>query len=324
MSKQSSAKAEQVDRQEKKKYRVRNWSAYNDSLKQRGSITLWIDEAVVQAWQPDPNSPKKRGGQQVYSDGAIEALLTVKAVFRLGYRQTEGFGLSLVKLMGVNLPVPDYTTLNRRAKTLPVGLATSGKGPVHLVLDSTGLKVYGEGEWKVRKHGYSKRRTWRKLHLAVNEASGEIEATVLSGAEIDDAAVVDDLTAQTRPRIEQVSADGAYDKQKVYRVLKEKGVEKVTIPPRRDAVLWPEASDDPHPRNVNLRRIEKVGRKAWKEESGYHRRSLAETAMFRVKTIFGDHLNARETERQKTEARIKCAALNRMTRQGMPQSYVVD
>jgi IS5 family transposase len=318
------ATAEQLDQKSKSKYRVRNWAKYNDSLKQRGNITLWIDEDVIRAWRPDPNAPKKRGGQQEYTDGAIECLLTVKAVFHLAYRQTEGFACSLSELLRVKLPIPDYTTLNRRAKTLKVQLPTSEKGAIHLVLDSTGLKVYGEGEWKVRKHGYSKRRTWRKLHLAVDEASGEIEAEVLTAAGVDDAEETAELVGQTQAQIKQLSADGAYDKEKVYQAAKDKQVEKITIPPRRDAVLWAETPTAPHPRNTNLRRVWEVGRKAWKEESGYHRRSLAETTMFRFKTIFGDRLAAREEQRQQTEARLKCAALNRMTRLGMPESYRVN
>lgn len=312
--------AEQLEQKPKSKYRVRNWAKYNDSLKQRGHITLWIDEDVLRAWRPDPNAPKKRGGQQEYTDGAIECLLTVKAVFHLAYRQTEGFACSLSELLRVKLPIPDYTTLNRRAKTLKVQLPTREKGSIH----RTGLKVYGEGEWKVRKHGYSKRRTWRKLHLAVDEATGEIEAEVLTAAGVDDAEKTAELMGQTQAQIKQLSADGAYDKEKVYQAARDKKVEKITIPPRRDAVLWTETPTAPHPRNTNLRRVWEVGRKAWKEESGYHRRSLAETTIFRFKTIFGDRLAAREEQRQQTEARIKCAALNRMTRLGRPESYRIN
>jgi hypothetical protein len=155
------AKAEPENEKAKDKYRVRNWASYNESLKKRGSITLWIDEDVIHAWKPDPQAPKKRGGQCEYTDGAIQCLLMVKNVYHLGYRQTEGFAGSISQLLDVELPIPDYTTLNRRAKVLQVPLLASEKGPIHVVLDSTGLKVYGEGEWKVRKHGYSKRRTWR-------------------------------------------------------------------------------------------------------------------------------------------------------------------
>lgn len=318
------AKKEPVPEKQKAKYRIRNWTMYNESLKKRGSINLWIDEDVLQAWKATPEAVRRRGGQKQYSDGAIECLLMVKGVYHLAYRQTEGFAGSLSKLLGVELPIPDYSTLNRRAKTLKVNLPTSEKGPIHAVLDSTGLKVYGEGEWKVRQHGYSKRRTWRKLHLGVDEATGEIEAELLTGAGVDDAEAAASLLKQTQAEIEQLSGDGAYDKEKVYQAAAAKGVGKITIPPRRDAVLWEENGTEPHPRNENLRRIWECGRKEWKTESGYHRRSLAETAMFRFKTIFGDHLDTRETKRQKTEARIKCAALNRMTRLGMPDSYRIN
>ncbi len=325
----TSAKAQKTDKNQvpdkpKAKYRIRNWAMYNENLEKRGNITLWIDEDVLQAWKAAPEAVRPRGGQKQYSDGAIECLLMVKHVFHLAYRQTEGFAHSLSRLFGVELPIPDYTTLNRRAKTLNVKLPTSQKGPIHAVLDSTGLKVYGEGEWKVRQHGYSKRRTWRKLHLGVDEATGEIEAEVLTEAGTDDAEMADVLLKQMSADIEQLSADGAYDKEKVYKAAATQGVGKITIPPRRDAVLWEENGTEPYPRNANLRRIGEIGRKEWKDESGYHRRSLAETAVFRFKTIFGDHLSSREIKRQKTEARIKCAALNRMTRLGIPDSYRVN
>jgi IS5 family transposase len=323
----TSGKAQKTDKNQvpdkpKAKYRIRNWAMYNENLKKRGSITLWIDEDVLQAWKPAPEAVRLRGGQKQYSDGAIECLLLVKQVYHLAYRQTEGFAQSLSQLLGLELPIPDYSTLNRRAKRLNVKLPTNAKGPIHAVLDSTGLKVYGEGEWKVRQHGYSKRRTWRKLHLSVDEATGEIEAEMLTGAGVDDAEAAAGLLKQTPAEIEQLSGDGAYDKEKVYKAAAAKGVSKITIPPRRNAVLWEE--NETHPRNENLRRIWECGRKEWKEESGYHRRSLAETAMFRFKTIFSDHLNARETKRQKTEARVKCVALNRMTRLGLPDSYRIN
>jgi hypothetical protein len=323
-TKAQKANKEQVSEKPKAKYRIRNWAMYNESMKKRGSITLWIDEEVQKVWKAAPEAVRGRGGQKQYSDGAIECLLTVKNVYHLAYRQTEGFARSLGKLLKVELPIPDYSTLNRRAKLLKVKLETSEKGPIHIVLDSTGLKVYGEGEWKVRQHGYSKRRTWRKLHLGVDEATGEIETELLTGAGVDDAEVTASLLKQTQAEIKQLSGDGAYDKEKVYKAAAAKGVGKITIPPRRDAVLWEENGPEPHPRNENLRRIWEDGRKEWKIESGYHRRSLAETAMFRFKTIFGDHLDARETNRQKTESRIKCAALNRMTRLGMPDSYLIN
>jgi hypothetical protein len=310
----------------KARYRVSNWAAYNDSLVQRGSITVWISQEVLDKWRPTPQGRRPRGGQVEYSDRAIECLLTLKAVFQLPYRQTEGLGRSIMALLGVQVKVPDYTTLCKRSADLPVSLSPSQvQGAKHIVVDSTGLKVYGEGEWKVRQHGYSKRRTWRKLHLSVNEATQTLEAVVLTEAGVDDAEAGRQLLDETTGSIEQVSGDGSYDKRKFYEAAVERGVERITVPPQRNACIWQHgnSSKPPLPRDQNLRRIRRVGRRRWKQESGYHRRSLAETAVFRFKIIFGNTLRARTLPRQITEARIKGAALNRMTQLGMPDSYKV-
>jgi hypothetical protein len=308
------------------RYRLSNWAAYNDSLVQRGSLTVWISDEVLDGWRPTPNGRRQRGGQVEYSDRAIECLLTLKAVFKLPYRQTEGFGQSLIALLGVQVSVPDYTTLCKRSADLTVDLSPSHvQGAKHIVVDSTGLKVYGEGEWKVRQHGYSKRRTWRKLHLSVNEATRSLEAVVLTEAGVDDAEAGGQLLDETVGPIEQVSGDGSYDKRKFYDACVERAVMRITVPPQRNARIWQHgnSSKPPLPRDQNLRRIRRVGRKCWKQESGYHRRSLAETAVFRFKIIFGNTLSARTLPRQITEAQIKGAALNRMTQLGMPDSYKV-
>lgn len=310
----------------KTSYRVSNWAAYNDSLIQRGSITVWISEEVIEGWKPRPQGRRPRGGQVEYSDRAIECLLTLKAVFKLPYRQTEGFGQSIMALLGVKVIIPDYTTLCKRSADLTVELSPSQvQGAKHIVVDSTGLKVYGDGEWKVRQHGYSKRRTWRKLHLSVNEATHALEAVVLTEAGVDDAEAGGQLLDETTGSIEQVSGDGSYDKRKFYEAARERGVKRITVPPQRNARIWQHgnSSKPPLPRDQNLRRIRRVGRKRWKQEAGYHRRSLAETAVFRFKIIFGNTLSARTLPRQITEARIKGAALNRMTQLGMPDSYKV-
>src|SRR5512135_2437986 len=148
-------------------YRIRNWRQYNRALVHRGSLTVWVDQKALDAW--NYHGPAQWGARFVYSDVAIQCLLTLRAVFRLPLRGTQGMAHSVFELMGLDLEVPHYSTLSRRAAELSVDLARKSEGPLHLVLDSTGLKVYGEGEWKVRRHGYSKRRTWRKLHLAVND-----------------------------------------------------------------------------------------------------------------------------------------------------------
>jgi hypothetical protein len=256
-------------------------------------------------------------------EAAIQCVLTLRAVSHLALRAAQGLAESVLALWQVSLSVPTYSTLSRRGARSERELARlPSSGPVHLVLDSSGFKVYGEGEWKVRQHGWSKRRTWRKLHLAVDEATGEIVAAVASEAGLTDDDVVPDLVEQGDRPMEQVSADGAYDKRKVYEALEATGA-KVTIPPRRDAKIWQHGNREGEPwqRDENLRAIRRRGRKRWKQEAGYHRRSLAETAIFRLKTIFGATLRARNFAQQATELFLRASALNRMTRLGMPESY---
>jgi IS5 family transposase len=300
-------------------YRIRNRKKYNDALVNRGSLTLWVDQASLQAWRHQ--GPARRGAQFDYSDLAIQCLLTLRAIYHLTLRATEGFARSLFELMRLDLPVPDYTTLCRRAKTLCIDLPRQAEGPLHLVLDSTGLKVYGEGEWKVRQHGYSKRRTWLKLHLAIDPKTHEIQAAMVTEPGVTDAEAVPDLLEQVKNPVEGVGADGAYDRRGVYEELERRGAAAV-IPPRRDAVIQRHGNTTgPRlARDENLRRIREIGRAAWKKESGYHRRSLAETAMFRMKTIFGGGVASRRPAQQAKEIGIRCRALNIMTHQGMPVS----
>jgi hypothetical protein len=305
----------------KTQYRIRNWSAYNAALIARGSLTLWVDEEAVRAWRYP--GPTQRGAQYRYAEAAISGMLTLRAVYHLALRATEGLARSVFALLEVTLPVPSYSTLSRRAADLTVALgALPRTTPLHLVIDSSGFKVYGEGEWKVRQHGWSKRRTWRKLHLGVDEATGEIVAAVASEAGVVDDEVLPELVAQVEGEIRQVSADGAYDKRHCYDALAERGTIAV-IPPRRDAKIWQHANCQgaPWQRDENLRAIRRTGRRRWKQDSGYHRRSLAETTFFRCKTLFGPTLRARAFPQQATELFLKVAALNRMTHLGMPDSY---
>lgn len=310
-------------------YRVADWKEYNAALKRRGSITLWFSQDVIDQWyQHHQANERKRGAQTAYSDTAILLCLTLKAVYHLPYRQTEGFVASIVALLGIRLAVPDYTTMNRRARTVEVPLAAGNQqGAIHIVVDSTGLKVYGEGEWKVRQHGISKRRTWRKLHIGVDESSNLILSAAVTTNACDDASMLAGLLAQAKEScpdgIGQCSADGADDTMKCYDALKNI---RATIPPRKDAKIHQHGNPKAlpkHARDENIRAISAKGRKKWKQESGYHRRSKAEVAMFRYKTIFGGAMNARQHERQKREGLIKCRILNIMTHHGMPQSIKV-
>ena len=309
----------------KKLYRIANWSKYEKALVERGSLTFWLSEDFRKVWLYA--GEKQRGSQFDYSDKAVEIMLTLKEIFHLTNRGVEGFVRSLFQIMKIDLPVPDHSTLSRRSKTLKVKLPKKSSGSLNLVMDSTGLKVYGEGEWKVRKHGYSKHRTWSKLHLGGNPDTGEILAACLTGNHISDDAVVKELLSQIEPALTSCAADGAYDKRKVYDALNEHTPEvEILIPPRKNARIWQHGNskEERLKRDENLRYIRQHGRQQWKDDSGYHIRSLAETFMFRLKTIFGDKLSARLAETQTTQAMIRCAALNQMTHLGIPESYLVS
>ena len=305
-------------------YRVKNWSEYDKALVQRGSSTFWMSDDFEKTWMYA--GEKQRGSQFEYTDQAILVMLTVKEVFHLTNRGVEGFVRSLFRMMKINLPVPDHSTLSKRGKNLKVKLPKKTSQSLNIVMDSTGLKIYGEGEWKVRMHGVSKRRTWRKLHVGANPEGGEIQAVLLTENNVSDDQAVEKLLEQIEQTILDFAADGAYDKRKVYDSLNAHSPEvNILIPPRKNARIWKHGNTKTErlKRDENLRAIRKDGRKEWKKNSGYHARSLAETTMFRLKTIFGDSLSARLLETQTTQALIRCAALNKMTQLGRPQSYKV-
>jgi hypothetical protein len=317
----------------KDRYKITNWQNYNSGLKRRGSLTIWIDEGMSQNWYHQ--GPSRRGGQMIYSAECIVLLLTLKVTFRLAFRQLEGFSESIFALMGVDLQVPSYTQICRRQAGLKVPLGVSErlkKGEaIHLVVDSSGLKIYGECEWKVRKYGWGKRRTWRKIHLGLDEKTGEITAQVLTDNKTEDAAVLVDLVVETFDQgvdINKVGTDGAYDHYECWDMLTAIEIEPI-IPPRENAVfqLDEDGMLTDHPRNRALEIIDEGGqeanRKGWKVQSGYHRRSKSENAFFRWKTIVGEKMYAREFENQKTEAAVKAAVLNKFIQIAAPKSVKV-
>lgn len=307
-------------RTQDKQYQITNWSEYNESLVRRGDVTLWLEEDVLIDWEHE-NTEKKVGSPFIYSDQAILCLLSLREVFKLTYRQTEGFGRSLVKLMGIQIRIPDYTSLQKRAAKLEVALNFQPvTGARDIVIDSTGLKVFGEGEWKTRSHGVSKRRTWRKLHIAIDPKTGEIVAEELTDNNKHDGDQVEAILEQVDNHIERFFGDGAYDQRKVYDALEYEAADPI-IPPRKNAQLWQHGnSKQPrHSRDEVLREIRRTGRRAWKIKAEYHLRSLVETTMHRLKLIFGANLKNRKLYNQKTEARIRCRVLNRFTKLGMPQ-----
>jgi hypothetical protein len=308
----------------KKQYKVRNWKEYNESLVNRGRIEVWLDPQALEKWKAKLQG--KKGRARIYSDFAIETTLRFGKVFGQKLRQTEGLLNSVFKTAAVDLPVPDYSTLSLRGGNLDIALPKNKKEKVILILDSTGLKVYGEGEWRVRRYGFSKRRTWRKMHLAVSP-DGEIRAALLTGNDVADCKAAPNLLKQEQAEIEAILGDGGYDRKNIYNACAARRIKEIIIPPQKNAKILRHGnikSLPPHPRDENLRAIRKSTRKKWKRDSDYHTRSLVETAMFRFKTIFGDRLNARKIKNQITECLISLGALNTMAKLGMPDSYATN
>ena len=279
---------------------------------------------MLAAWHEHERTGR-RGSPRTYSATAILTMATLAEVYGLPLRATKGLLRSVFELLGLSLPVPCYTTLSRRRQSLAVALPRRRKPePLHLVVDSTGVKIYGEGEWKVRRFGWSKRRTWRKLHLGVDEATGEVAAAAVSTNSCGDGQALPALLSQVAGEVAQVTGDGGYDDRQCYDAIRERKARAV-IPPQKGARIWRHGNTkaDRHDRDENLRSIRRHGRAKWKRESGYHRRSLAEVAVFRLKMVFGERASARSFAGQARQLLVRCAALNRMTHEGMPDSYKV-
>ena len=300
-------------------------SEYDAALRQRGSLTVWFTDEAVAAWHAEPRTTP--GGQPHYSSLAITTALTLKAVFRLAYRQTEGLIGSVIRLLGLDLPVPDHTTLSRRAATLEVPRPRSGNAdagrdaePVHLLVDSTGLKLCGPGEWLVEKHGSCKRRSWRKLHLGVDADTGQIVAAALTGREVDDGNQVGPLLDQITGPVVSVTGDGAYDQDGVYASVSGRHpTAAIIVPPRSTAVPSQTAGSEPTQRDRHLQLIAEQGRMGWQKASGYTKRARAETAISRYKRVIGDELRSHTEERRATEMDVAVHVLNRMLELGRPK-----
>src|SRR4051812_14078982 len=314
------------------KRKVVNWREYDESLRRRGSLTVWFSDEVIEAWKASPRTG--RGGRPEYSDLAILTGLTLKAVFRLAYCQTEGLIGSAIGLLGLDLAVPDHSTLCRRAETLEVPRpkprgagagdgddAGGGAEPLHLLVDSTGLKLYGAGEWLVEKHGAKRRRSWRKMHLGVDARTGRIVAATLTDRDEDDASQVGPLLDQVAEPVASVTADGAYDQDGVYADVAERHPEaEVVVPPRSTAVPSESAETAPTQRDRHLQLITEKGRMGWQKATGYNARARAEAAISRYKRVIGDGLHARTDRRRATEVNVGVHALNRMLELGRPES----
>jgi IS5 family transposase len=307
----------------KDKYKVRNWQQYNEGLKQRGSLNLWVNADIIELWKHRQTGARSRGGQLQYSHLAVELCLTLRKVYHLPLRQTEGFVSSIFSRSGIEVVVPDYNTLCRRSNGLKVNIRNSSSGQItDIVVDSTGLKVYGEGEWKVRRYGAGKHRTWMKLHIALDGSSQQIEAVALTTNAVDDASAAVPLMSQVNRPVKRFIGDGGYDRDKVRDMLYQRGVEQI-IPPQHNARVDKKQRPFRLQRDMTIKAIDTAGKDVWKRQQGYHQRSKAETAMFRYKTIIGGNLRSRKIEYQQTEVAIGCKILNMMLKTAKPQSVKI-
>lgn len=298
---------------------VTNWPEYNEALRQRGDITIWLTEEAIEQWHPVKTG--SRGRPRMYADHAIETAILIRQVFHLPLRQTEGIMNSIARIMGAAISIPDFSSIFMRSIHLPRHVLSKALEPGNLVIvDSTGLKVYGKDEWHQEKHGVPARRTWRKLHLAVDQ-NQQILACELTTPEVGDPSAVPDLLAQIEAPFEVFMGDGAFDGEPVSNaVLAKQADAQVVVPPRKTA-LYSEAGDSQ--RDGHIRAIQERGRIAWQKENDYGLRSRVELAIQRYKRIIGNAMKARSLPQQKTEAWFSASALNMMTNLGMPVSVKI-
>ena len=303
----------------KQRRRVTNSAAYDAALRQRGSLTIWFSDDAIEGWRAQPRATA--GGQPWYSPLAILTALTLRAVFRLALRQTEGLIGSIIGLLGLDLAVPDHSTLSRRAATLEVPRPRRDGKPLHLLVDSTGLKLCGAGEWLIEKHGAKTRRSWRTLHIGVDADTGRIVTAALTRKEVDDGSQVGPLLDQVATSVASFIADGAYDQDSVSTAVAERHPDAaIIVPPRSTAVPSKTAETAPTQRDHHVRFIAEHGRAAWQKASGYTSRARAEAAIGRFKQVIGDGLRSRTDQRRATELDVAVHALNRMLELGRPIS----
>ena len=302
-------------------YHTTNWSSYNSALINRGNLSIWFDPKTQ--WYAQPKG--KHGRNQTYSDTAIQCCLMIKFLFRLSLRMVTGFVKSLIKLCGLDWTAPDYSTICRRQKhiDLVIGYQKSSDG-LHLLVDSTGLKFLGEGEWKRKKHQPEYRRQWRKLHIGIDAETLQIRSVQLTTNNVSDSQVLGDLLNQIPldEQIDSVYTDGAYDTKQCRQVIADRQAHAV-IPPRKNARPWKDTKVHSRERNELLRTVKHLGRIIWKKWSGYHRRSLVETKMHCIK-LLGDKLSARNFQSQVNEIHARVAVLNKFTELGRPHTRVVS
>ena len=303
----------------KSRYKVTNWHDYNNALRRRGDFTIYFTEDAIAGWRPEKSGA--RGRPREFSDIAMETVGLIRQVFHLPLRQTEGLMTSLAKVMNALIAIPDFSSISRRSIDLPKHILSKAMEPGSIVIvDSTGLKVYGKDEWHQEKHGVAARRTWRKLHLAVDEKH-QIVACELTTPEVGDPTAVPDMLAQIDTPFEVFIGDGAYNGDPVSQaVLSKQPDAEVVIPPHKTAIISIEGNTQ---RDQHIQAIAQLGRIAWQGITGYNMRNYVELAMQRYKRIFGNTMKARQLPQQKAEAWASAVALNRMTSLGMPVSVKI-
>jgi hypothetical protein len=308
----------------KKAYRVRNWKDYNKSLVNRGSLTFWFSPETM-------DQQAFSHGNQHYTDMMISCALTLRQLYRLPLRATQGMMSSLINLAKLEGRAPDYTTLCRRGKTLKINLGVKkSSGTLNILIDSTGIKVMGEGEWKMRCHGKTRRRLWRKLHIAMDlETQTILSATMTESARLD-GNYLPMLMGRIEGKIERMIGDGAYDKKGCYQCAYERGATPI-FPPQHDAIIQRNKIKKDPALLARDKTIEFINEgedrnkqlKLWKKINHYHDRSLVETMMMRMKTLFGDEMRSRTFENQYTDLMIRCAAINKINTLGLPMSEAI-
>jgi hypothetical protein len=319
-----------VKQQSKTRNRARNWREYNEALVKRGSLTIWVEEQTLAQWhhRPTEEQPRRRGAQRLYSDVAIMMMASLQQIYRLPLRATQGLLGSIFQMMKLELELPHYSTLARRRRKLSINLPRfSSDEPIHLLVDSTGIKVYGNGEWMRLKHHKgkpAKHRRWRRVHLAIDAETLSIIAAEVTDNDVTDGQMLPVLLDQVPTlKLSQVTADAGYDKRKCYKAIAERAA-RATIRPQKNAKIWKHgnAAGKRLDRDENLRMIRRRGRKVWKRLSGYSIRALVETTMSRLKMIFGDRVRSHCLDAQRAEILLRCTALERMTALGLPPATV--
>lgn len=306
----------------KQKYAPKSWKEYNRSLVNRGNISLWISEDSVKKWYSKRTPGILGGRKEVFSDDAILCLMFLKSLFRMPYRMVEGFGNSLMVLLGLDLQIPHFTRICKRSKKLKLPSLPENKD-VTIILDGSGMKIYGEGEWKEEVHGKGKKKKWKKIHIALDPKTQEVILTDVSEKEVHDSKLCTVLLNRFKGKIEKVIGDGAYDTKECYQAIVARGAEPI-IPPRKGARLWPTNEKWAKYRNNAIKEL--LGLKdqlLWKKMKGYTIRSLVETFFSRMKRSFGDRAYSKTDQGLEIENWIKCLILNKFANLGLPQAQPV-